>query len=159
MKRDGISQHYRVQMPGESLWEDLSNTAEFPGFLSPKSLLSLFLPDHSGITVQLHLLLAWLHTDNLPSSRVVNWGGRSSPRKMTLHSILASRWNDQSFAYWPKSNAWPQSSVLKKVTIPTFHINLFFSTCSTKCFVSLSPRHFQTSSFFLEWPFLFSLLI
>lgn len=118
IKRDGISQHYRVQMPGESLWEGLSNTAEFPGFLSPKSLLSLFLPGHSGITGQLHLLLACLHTDNLPSSRVVNWGGPSSPRKTTSHSILASRCNDQSLAHWPKSNAWPQSSLLKKVTIP-----------------------------------------
>lgn len=91
IKRDGISQHYWVQMPGESLWEGLPDTAELPGFPLPKSLLSLFLPGHSGITDQLSLFPACLHTDNLPSCRVVNGGGSSSPRKMTSYSILASR--------------------------------------------------------------------
>lgn len=98
-----------------SVCQMLSN---FPGFLPLKFLLSLFLPGpyrNQGSAAFAPGLPRCCHTDNQQSSGAVTWDGKSSPRKMTLHSILGSRLNCQFLRHWPKSNEWPQPSSLKKV--------------------------------------------
>lgn len=106
-------------MPGESPCECLSNTVAFswlpPTKISPQPFSTSLYRNGDQQYLLLELSSYW---QNQQSSDVMSWYGKSSPRKMTSHSILASRLNDRFIRRWPKSNGWPQPSLLTKVTFP-----------------------------------------
>lgn len=145
-------------MPRESPSGCLSNAVPCY-WLPPTKTLSCFHQGCTGTRDQQRLLLDFpqSHADNPQSSGVVNWDGGSCPRKMSLYSTLASGLDDQFLRHWPKSDAWPQPSLLKEVTLPNLpHERTSFSSfCSTKCVVFLRPHPLQARSFFLESSFQF----
>lgn len=108
-------------MPGESPCECLSNTVAFswlpPTKISPQPFsTSLYKSgEQQYLLLEQYLSSYW---QNQQSSDVMSWCGKSSPRKMTSRSILASRLNDQFIRRGRKSNGWPQPSWLTKVTFP-----------------------------------------
>lgn len=128
------------------------------GFLPQKpSAVSTRVVQEPGISNVCSWTFPQSHADNPQSSGVVNWDGGSCSRKMSLYSTLASGLDDQFLRHWPKSDAWPQPSLLKEVTLPNLpHERTSFSSfCSTKCVVFLRPHPLQARSFFLESSFQF----
>lgn len=116
-------------MPGESPCECLSNTVAFswlpPTKISPQPFSTRLYKSGDQQYLLLELSSYW---QNQQSSDVMSWYGKSSPKKMTSCSILASRLNDQFTRRGRKSNGCPQPSLLTKVTFPNIsHEKTHFS--------------------------------